>query len=220
MTKFRTALLVLTILGSAALSSSAQTTFTANLTPQQETTPPTFTNSGTGQPRPFSFGNATLVLNASMTQLSLTVTVFNIDFTGNQTPTDTNDNLGAAHIHAAATTGQPGTNAGVVFGFFGTPFNDNNPNNVLVTPFANGVGGTITSIWDAAEGNNTTLTAQLNNILAGRAYLNFHTTQNGGGEIRGQILIPEPSTNALIAAGVIAAGVATWRRRRTGKAAA
>src|SRR5204862_2051921 len=33
----------------------------------------------------------------------------------------------------------------------------------------------------------TTLAAQLPNILAGRSYINFHTRQFGGGEIRGQI---------------------------------
>jgi hypothetical protein len=151
MKTIRLATLVLATVLSTSLSSFAQTMFSANLTPQQETTPPTFTHSGTGQSRPFSFGNATLVLSADMMQLSFTVTIFNIDITGSQTPTDSNDNLTAAHIHAAATSGQPGTNAGVVFGFFGTPFNDNNPNNVVVTPFASGVGGTITSIWNAAK---------------------------------------------------------------------
>ena len=197
----------------AAAAAHAQTNFTANLTPQQEVTPPQFTHSGTGQPRAFSFGNATLVLSADMSQLSFTVTVFNIDITGSQTPTDNNDNLAAAHIHAGA-TGVPGSNAGVVFGFFGTPFNDNNPNNVTITPFANGVGGTITSIWNLGEGQNTTLAAQLDNILNGRSYLNFHTTQNAAGEIRGQILIPEPSTTALIGFAVAGAAVAAFRRRR------
>ena len=33
-----------------------------------------------------------------------------------------------------------------------------------------------------ASPNNTTLAVQLPNILAGRAYINFHTMQNGGGE--------------------------------------
>ena len=90
----------------------------------------------------------------------------------------------AAHIHAAAPRG---TNAGVRFGFFGQPFNDTNPNDVVVTPFASGVGGTIFSKWDRDEGNNTTLTAQLPNILAGQSYINFHTRRLPGGEIRGQI---------------------------------
>ena len=57
----------------------------------------------------------------------------------------------------------------------------------MVTPFARGVGGTIFSKWDRDEGNNTTLTAQLPNILAGLSYINFHTVRLPGGEIRGQI---------------------------------
>jgi hypothetical protein len=57
----------------------------------------------------------------------------------------------------------------------------------VVIPFPSGVGGTIFSKWDAPEGNNTTLTVQLPNILAGLSYINFHTTRLPGGEIRGQI---------------------------------
>ena len=88
-----------------------------------------------------------------------------------------------------------------------------------MTPFATGVGGTFSGKWDMAEGNNTTLTAQLPNILAGRSYINFHTTQFGGGEIRGNIVaIPEPETYALMLGGLaIVAGVAR-RRGRGGRA--
>ena len=128
-------------------------------------------------------GYAAFFLNQEQTALSFTVTVGGLDFTGTQTA-DPSDNLVAAHIHAPAPRGM---NAGVRFGFFGQPFNDNNPNDVVVTPFATGVGGTIVSKWDSVEGNNTTLTAQLPNILAGLSYINFHTTRLPGGEVRGQI---------------------------------
>ncbi len=114
------------------------------------------------------------VLNDAMTSMTMQVTIFNIDFTGTQTA-DVNDNLTAAHIHASPTATT--VNAPVVWGFFGSPFNDNNPNDVVVTPFATGVGGTITGKWDAPEGNGTTLAAQLPNILSGNSYINFHTTQ-------------------------------------------
>ncbi len=177
-------------------SSYASTILFASLTNSQET-PPTNPTTSTGAPRPASFGTATFVLNDAMTAMTFTATIFNIDFTGTQT-VDTNDNLVAAHIHASATT-TPTTAVGVVWGFFGSPFNDNNPNDVVMTPFATGVGGTISGKWDANEGNGTTLTAQLSNILAGRAYINFHTTQFGGGEIRGAIT-PEPSSAVLLIA--------------------
>src|SRR5215510_7923318 len=137
-------------------------------------------------------GYAAFFLDSAMTSLSFTVTVTGLDFTGSQTP-DPGDDLLADHIHAAAPRG---TNAGVRFGFFGTPFNDTNPDDVVVTPFASGVGGTIVSKWDLSEGNNTTLAAQLPNILAGRSYINFHTRRLPGGEIRGQIEEnPQVTTN-------------------------
>ena len=86
--------------------------------------------------------------------MTMSVTIFNIDFTGNQTA-DVNDNLVAAHIHASPTATT--ANAGVVWGFFGSPFNDNNPNDVVVTPFTTGVGGTITGKWDAAWAEGQTM---------------------------------------------------------------
>ncbi|HMG74925.1 MAG TPA: TIGR03118 family protein [Pyrinomonadaceae bacterium] len=151
--------------------------FVVNLTNTQEV-PPTVP---TG--RPGSYGVATFSLNAAQDAMTFTATVNNIDFTGAQSA-NTNDNLAAAHVHAGPTVA-PGVNGPVVWGFFGAPFNDTTPNDVVNTPFAAGVGGTISGKWDAPEGNATTLAAQLSNILAGRAYINFHTTQFGGGEVRG-----------------------------------
>ena len=187
---------------SLTLSAAAQavTVLTATLTNSQEN-PPTVPTLSTGGARPVSSGTATFTLNDAMTSMSFSATILNIDFTGTQTA-DVNDNLTAAHIHASATV-TPTTNGGVVWGFFGNPFTDNNPNDVVVTPLASGVGGTISGKWDAPEGNNTTLAAQLSNILEGRSYINFHTTQFAGGEIRGNISpIPEPETYALMLAGL------------------
>src|SRR5262249_45583184 len=113
--------------------------------------------------------------------------------------------------HAAPTV-TPTTNGPVVWGFFGSPFNDNNPNDVVMTPFTTGVGGVISGKWDAPEGNGTTLAAQITNILTGHAYINFHTVQFGGGEIRGNI-VPEPSAFALLGVGVAGVIGYGWRRR-------
>jgi len=177
----------------------ADTILHANLSNAAEN-PPTVPTTSTGAPRPASFGTADFVLNTAMTAMTFTATIFNIDFTGTQTA-DTNDNLLNAHIHAGPLV-TPTTNGPVVWGFIGTPFNDNTPNDVIVTPFATGVGGTVSGKWDAPEGNATTLAAQLDNILNNRSYINFHTVQFVGGEIRGNILVvPEPASFALLAAG-------------------
>ena len=193
----------------ASLHSYASTILIATITNGQEN-PPTVPTLTTGQPRPASSGTATFVINDAQTSMTFTVTIFNIDVTGTQTA-DANDNLTAAHIHASATV-TPTTNAGVVWGFFGAPFNDNNPNDFVLTPFASGVGGTFSGKWDAPEGNGTTLAAQLPNLLSNHAYINFHTTQFPGGEIRGAIVVtPEPSSVGLIGLG--AAGL--WGLRRS-----
>ena len=143
--------LVLLIAGNCAY---AGTVLVANLTDSQEN-PPTTPTLSTGAPRPASFGTATFFLDNTQTFMTFTATIFNIDFTGSQTA-DTNDNLTAAHIHAGAGVTAT-TNAGVVWGFFGNPFNDNNPNDVVITPCSTGVGVTISGKWDALEGNATTL---------------------------------------------------------------
>ena len=194
-----TVLLVVAIQSTAALG---DTTYRATITTAAEVPAPTISLT-TGGPRPIPFGTATFVLNSAKTQMTMTATINNIDVTGSQSA-DTNDNLTLAHIHASPTV-TPTSTAGVVWGFFGSPINDNNPDNRVVTPFATGVGGTFTGRWDAPEGNGTTLAAQLSNIGTQHAYINFHTMQNGPGEIRGFLVeIPEPSTMLLLMVGAVA----------------
>jgi hypothetical protein len=212
MLRVRTTLLVGFVMFMAAAKANAVTIFAANLTTSQENPPTTgLLRTSTGAPRPESFGTAIFVLNDALTALTFTATIFNIDVTGSQTA-DINDNLVAAHIHCCA---PPGTNASVVWGFFGSPQNDVNPNDRVVIPFATGAGGTFSGKWDAPEGNNTTLAAQLPGILAGLSYINFHTTQFGGGEIRGQILqASEPEAVSLLGIGLLVVGFICRRRLR------
>jgi len=211
MLKTSSALLLSVLAGSAG----AQTFLTATLNNASEN-PPTVPTTAAGAPRPASFGTASFFIDSAASFMTFTATIFNIDVNGTQTPNDANDNLVAAHIHAGPLV-TPTLNGPVVWGFFGAPFNDNSPNDFTMTAFTTGVGGTFSGKWDLAEGNNTTLTAQLPNILAGRSYINFHTTQFTGGEIRGNIVtaVPEPETYALMLGGLaIVAGVARRRGRR------
>jgi len=182
------------LLASANLSLS---NLIVNLTNSQEVPPTNPTTTG-GARRPASFGAARFQLNGAGTAMTLNGTVNNLDFTGSQTA-DTNDNLTNAHIHAGPSV-TPGVNGPVVWGFIGSPFNDNNPNDANVTPGGVGsVGGSFSGKWDAPEGNGTTLAAQLDNLKNGRAYINFHTSQFGGGEIRGNFPATQAFRDALVA---------------------
>lgn len=181
------------LLSTAGLSTS---NFIVNITNSQEVPPTNPTLTG-GARRPASYGTATFSINSAETAMTFFATVNNVDLTGSQT-SDTNDNLVNAHIHAGASVA-PGVNGPVVWGFFGTPFNETAPNDQVVTPFVGGVGGTISGKWDTSEGNGTTLTAQLPNIKEGRAYINFHTTQFGGGELRGNFPVLGSFRDSLVA---------------------
>jgi hypothetical protein len=202
--RFLGSLAVSLTIGGSALASY---TVVVPLTNAQEN-PPTVPTLTTGLPRPASFGTATLTINDAQTAISWTATINNIDFNGS-TP-DINDDALNAHIHAGPTI-TPTTNGPVVWGFLGSPFNDTSPQDIQIVPFTTGVGATITSKWDAPEGNGTTLLAQLGNLAAGRAYMNFHTKQFTGGELRGNIAIPEPASIGILAG---TAGSLALRRRR------
>ena len=176
----------------AAGPAGADTTFTATLTHDQEVANPPIPNEG-------SSGTGVFVLNTAMTQLTYDVTLVGLDLDGNQTPADPNDNVTRVHFHRAPA----GSNGGIVYGIIDSSAllqNDINPNDLVVTPST----GRIQGKWDLPEGANnngsTTLATELPFLLNGGLYFNVHTSDHGGGEIRGQV-VPEPSTLAAAAIG-------------------
>ncbi len=180
----------------AAQPAIAEIQFMAILENEQEVSNPPIPEQGSG-------GIGFFILNDAQNALSYDVTLTGLDLDGLQTPNNPNDNVTRTHFHAAPA----GVNGGIVFGQI-------DPNHDLDDRVVNPVTGRITGVWDGTEGNGTTLSAQLANLLAGNLYFNVHTSDHAGGEVRGQVLIvPEPGTWLL---GILGCAVAcmVWRRRQ------
>ncbi len=74
-----------------------------------------------------------------------------------------------------------------------------------------GAGFTVGLQADTVAGSGTVPLAQIPNMLAGNTYVNIHSTFAGGGEIRGQLTVPEPAAASLF--GLAGVALLLWRRR-------
>jgi hypothetical protein len=114
-----------------------------------------------------------------------------------------------SHIHS----GPPGTEGPILIWFF--------PPSLTPTPTA--TSGTYSGTWTAADLSAetqdpaiTNFTELLSAMTSGDTYVNVHSVDYPGGEIRGQLtMLPEASTLALVSLPfLLFGGAAIWRKRR------
>ncbi len=187
---------VLAVLMLSAIAKADTLAFTATLTGSQEVPP-------TGSP---GIGSALVTLD-TVTNL-LTV---NVSFAGLGSPTI------ASHIHCCAPPGTTAMVATTVPTFPGFPLGVTTGTYLMTFDLT--LASTYNPAFITAHGGTVAgaQAAFIAGLLSGQTYLNIHTTQFPGGEIRGQLLqaVPEPATVLLLATGVMGiAGTLRKRRRR------
>jgi hypothetical protein len=121
----------------------------------------------------------------------------------------------ASHIHCCTTVPLTGT-AGVATT---TPTFAGFPSGVTSGTYSNILDMSLSSSYNPAfviANGGTVPSAELafyNGMLAGKEYLNIHTTVFPAGEIRGFLQVPEPFTLSLFGAGLVCAAAARRRKK-------
>jgi CHRD domain/PEP-CTERM motif len=133
----------------------------------------------------------------------------NVSFAGLLSPTT------ASHIHCCTPPGANAIVATAVPTFPGFPLGVTT--GTYLQTFDLTQASTYNPAFIAAHGGTVAgaQAAFIAGLIGGQTYLNIHTSQFPGGEIRGQLReIPEPGTLALLATGVMGVAAALRRRRK------
>src|SRR5215216_3386636 len=185
---------VFAVLMLSAVAKADQLVFTTTLTGAQEV-PPT--------PSP-GIGSALVTLDTATNMLTV-----NVAFAGLVSPTI------ASHIHCCAL---PGTNAMVATAvptFPGFPLGVTTGTYLMTFDLT--LASTYNPAFITAHGGTVAgaQAAFIAGLISGQTYLNIHTTQFPGGEIRGQLqAIPEPASLLLLGTGIMGIAGALRKRRK------
>lgn len=188
--------LLVTLLLFSAAAKADVVVLTTTLTGSQEVAP-------TGSP---GIGSALVTLDTTTNLLTV-----NVSFAGLGSPTI------ASHIHCCTPPGANAMVATTVPTFPGFPLGVTTGTYLMTFDLT--LASTYNPAFITAHGG-TVASAQaafIAGLTSGQTYLNIHTSQFPGGEIRGQLqAVPEPASLLLLTTGVIGVLGSRWKRRKHG----